>query len=199
MSANTVTVDKTRTDHKSQYTDNPYFQNLHLHHELTTLLESKVYDNKWFTRVSKVLDIRKKVLTHKSKIHNFWEVTWGKLSIGRSISGKFTNIHWERPDDGPELIDDTNSDMRLKIIKFMLMGKLTEVLPKLDMSSYEKVGITKNWQRSKVKLNMTEIQGVVWADALTGEVATDDNYNDEIKILKGHIVIIIEEENLSFF
>lgn len=199
MSTNTVIADTTRTNQKSQLMDDLYFQSLHLHHELTQLLDITVFDNKWFSRVSKILNIRKKELTDEVSLNDNWKISWGILTRGilsRDIAN--SNIYWKRSDQAPELRDDTNINIKIKVIRFMLMSTLIEVLPKLNMSSYEKVGVTKNWQRAKVKLNMVEIENISWADALTGKCAVKVMMEDE-KILTGHIDIFLEEKNLSFF
>jgi hypothetical protein len=194
MSTNTITTDTTRTNQKSQLVDDPYFHSLHLHHVLTQLLDDTMFTNKWFSRVSKVLNIRKKDLYNHILLNINWKVSWGKLSI----SPKCNNVIWIRPDQGPEIINDTNTDTKIQVIRFMLMARLIEAFKDLDMSSYEEVGLTKNWQRAKVKLNMTEMDNVSWADALTGKVAIKAMMEDE-KILTGHIDIFLKKENLSFF
>ncbi len=194
MSTSTITTDTTRTNQKSQLVDDPYFYSLHLHHELTQLLDNTVFTNKWFSRVSKVLNIRKKDLYNHILLNINWKLSWGKLSIDT----KCQNVIWIRPDQGPEMINDTNTDTKIQVIRYMLMAKLIEAFKDLGMSSYEKVGITPNWMRAKVKLNMIEIENVSWADALTGEVAIKAMMEDE-KILTGKIDIHLEKENLSFF
>jgi hypothetical protein len=196
MSTNIVSPDTTRTKQKSQLMDDPYIHNLHLQHILTELLDVNVYTSNWFHEVSKVLNIRKKELTDEVLLGTHWKYKlWGTLHKGVHKGA----IIWVRPDGGDDIYYDQNLDIKIKIIRFMLMATLIEVLSKLDMSSYEKVGVTKNWQRAKVKLNGVEVQGVVWADALTGSVTTDDNYEDVIHTRYGHINIILEKENLSFF
>lgn len=193
MSTNTVTSDTTRTNQKSQLMDDPHIHNLHLHHELTILLDDMIFTNKWFSRVSKVLNIRKKELTDEVLLSDHWKKSWGILA-----RSKYNNIIiWVRPDMGPE-IGKANIDIRIIVIRFMLMATLIETFKHLDMSSFEKVGITKNWQRAKVKLNNTEIENILWADALTGKCAVKAMMEDE-KILTGHIDIFLEEKNLSFF
>jgi len=194
MSTSTVTADTTRTAQKSQLVDDPYFHSLHLHHELTQLLDTTVFTNKWFSRVSKVLNIRKKDLTEHISLYTNWETCWGALSIDMPHQ----NVRWVRPDGGPEIMDNKNLNPKIQVIRYMLMANLIETLEKLNMSSYEKVGVTKNWMRAKVKLNMTEIENVSWADALTGTCVIKPMMEDE-KILTGKIDIHLQKENLSFF
>lgn len=193
MSTSTVNADTTRTNQKSQLMDDPHFHSLHLHHELTQLLDITVYTNKWFSRVSKVLNIRKRDLTDELQLLHKWEKSWGILA--RSAYNNM--LIWVRPDQAPEMAQ-SKLHTCIMIIRYMLMAKLIEVFKHLNMSSYEKVGVTKNWQRAKVKLNNSEIENISWADALTGTCAIKAMMEDE-KILTGHIDIILEKENLSFF
>jgi len=193
MSTNTVNPDTTRTNQKSQLVDDPYFHSLHLHHELTTLLDITVFDNKWFSRVSKILNIRKKELTNFILLGKHWKKSWGILAV----SAYNNMIIWVRTDDGPEMAQ-SKFDIRIIVIRYMLMANLSEVLFKLNKSSYEKVGVTKNWRRAKIKFNGKEIENILWADALTGKCAIKA-FEEPEKILTGHIDIILQEQNLSFF